>query len=174
MSKKKKKSAKKVVGGAEHAVLETTKGTIKFRFLADKAPGHVENFKKLASEGFYDGTLFHRVIPGFMIQGGCPNSKGEDRNMHGTGGPGHTIKAEFNDVKHKRGVVSMARSNNPDSAGSQFFICVKDSFFLDGQYTAFGEVVEGMDVADAIVSVQTDGRDNPTDKVVMTKVFVAA
>jgi peptidyl-prolyl cis-trans isomerase B (cyclophilin B) len=174
MAKKKKKPKTASGGGAELAVLETTKGVIKFRFLQDKAPGHVENFKELAGKGFYDGTLFHRVIPGFMIQGGCPNSKGDDRNIHGTGGPGYTIKAEFNDVKHTRGVVSMARSNSPDSAGSQFFICVKDSFFLDGQYTVFGEVVEGMDVADAIVSAPTDGRDNPADKIVMTKVSVTA
>jgi cyclophilin family peptidyl-prolyl cis-trans isomerase len=154
----------------ELATIETTKGTIKFRFFPNEAPGHVENFKKLAGEGFYDGALFHRVIPGFMIQGGCPNSKKDNRGMHGTGGPGYTIKAEFNKIKHKRGIVSMARSTNPDSAGSQFFICVKDSLFLDGQYTVFGEVVEGMDVADAIVSVQTDGNDNPLEKIEMKKV----
>ena len=159
--------------GKELAVIETTLGTIKFRFLPEKAPGHVENFKKLADGGFYDGLRFHRVIPGFMIQGGCPNTKDENRRAHGTGGPGYTIKAEFNDVPHRRGIVSMARSANPDSAGSQFFICVKDSLFLDGQYTVFGEVVEGMDVADAIVSATTDGADNPLEKIEMKKVSIA-
>ncbi|MBI3793748.1 MAG: peptidylprolyl isomerase [Nitrospinae bacterium] len=152
------------------AIIETTKGTIKLNFFSDDAPGHVENFGKLALKGFYDGTLFHRVIPGFMIQGGCPKSKDDDRSEHGTGGPGYTIKAEFNKRKHKRGIVSMARSANPNSSGSQFFICVKDSLFLDGQYTVFGEVVEGMEVADEIVASPRDGRDNPLEKVVMTKV----
>lgn len=156
----------------ELAVLETSKGTIKFRFFPEKAPGHVDNFKKLASDGYYDGLSFHRVIPGFMIQGGCPNTKSGDKGMHGTGGPGYQVKAEFNDVKHKRGIVSMARSNDPDSAGSQFFICVKDSFFLDRQYTVFGEVTEGMDVVDAIVSAPRDGRDNPLEKIEMKKVSI--
>jgi peptidyl-prolyl cis-trans isomerase B (cyclophilin B) len=154
------------------AVIETTLGTIKFRFFPEQAPGHVANFKKLASGGFYDGLRFHRVIPGFMIQGGCPNTKGENRAAHGTGGPGYTIKAEFNDIHHKRGIVSMARSASPNSAGSQFFICVKDSLFLDGQYTVFGEVVEGMEVADAIVSSATDGQDNPLGKIEMKKVSI--
>ncbi|MBI3581084.1 MAG: peptidylprolyl isomerase [Nitrospinae bacterium] len=154
------------------AVIETNLGTIKFRFFPEQAPGHVENFKKLASAGFYDGLRFHRVIPGFMIQGGCPNTKEENRRAHGTGGPGYTIKAEFNDIHHKRGIVSMARSASPNSAGSQFFICVKDSLFLDGQYTVFGEVVEGMEVADAIVSSQTDGQDNPLEKIEMKKVSI--
>ena len=156
----------------ELAVIETNLGTIKFRFFPEQAPGHVENFKKLATGGFYDGLRFHRVIPGFMIQGGCPNSKGDNRRAHGTGGPGYTIKAEFNDIPHKRGIVSMARSASPDSAGSQFFICVKDSLFLDGQYTVFGEVVEGMDTADAIVYAPTDGADNPLEKVEMKKVWI--
>ncbi len=154
------------------ATIETTLGTIKIRFFPDKAPGHVENFKKLARAGFYDGTTFHRVIPGFMIQGGDPNSKDNDRSNDGMGGPGYSIKAEFNDTRHKRGIVSMARSQNPDSAGSQFFICVADADFLDGQYTAFGEVTEGMDVADKIVSVKRDGNDNPLEKIVMKKVTV--
>ncbi len=135
----------------EIAVIETKYGNIELEFFPDKAPGHVKNFKTLAKTGFYNGTLFHRVIPGFMIQGGDPNSKMPDRSMHGMGGPGYTINAEFNEVKHDRGIVSMARGGDPDSAGSQFFICVKDSHFLDGKYTAFGKVIKGMEVADKIV-----------------------
>ncbi len=155
------------------ATIETTLGTIKIRFYPAKAPGHVENFKKLARAGFYDGTTFHRVIPGFMIQGGDPNSKDGDRSNDGMGGPGYSINAEFNDTRHRRGVVSMARSQDPDSAGSQFFICVADADFLDGQYTAFGEVTDGMAVVDKIVSVKRDGADNPLEKVVMRKVTVS-
>ncbi len=143
-------------------------GEIVLKFYPDVAPGHVKNFIKLAQEKFYDGTTFHRVIPGFMIQGGDPNSKQPDRSMHGMGGPGHRVKAEFNSKPHKRGVLSMARSNDPDSAGSQFFICVADANFLDWQYTAFGEVVSGMDLADKIVAVKRDGRDNPLERVEMT------
>ncbi len=149
------------------AVLETDLGKIEIKLFEDKAPGHVKNFKELAQKGFYDETTFHRVIPGFMIQGGDPNSKSSDRSSHGMGGPGHTIKAEFNDTKHTRGILSMARSSEPDSAGSQFFIVVKDSLFLDGQYTAFGEVVSGMDVADKIVDMPRDGRDNPEERIEM-------
>ena len=166
------KAAKPSAKAGDTATIETTLGTIKIRFFPDKAPGHVENFKKLARAGFYDGTTFHRVIPNFMIQGGDPNSKSGDRSTHGMGGPGYSIKAEFNDTRHKRGIVSMARSQDPNSAGSQFFICVADADFLDGQYTAFGEVTEGMDVADKIVSVKRDGSDNPLEKVVMRKVTV--
>jgi peptidyl-prolyl cis-trans isomerase B (cyclophilin B) len=143
-------------------------GEIVLKFYPDVAPGHVKNFIKLAQEKFYDGTTFHRVIPGFMIQGGDPNSKQPDRSMHGMGGPGHRVKAEFNSKPHKRGVLSMARANDPDSAGSQFFICVADANFLDWQYTAFGEVVSGMDLADKIVAVKRDGRDNPLERVEMT------
>jgi peptidyl-prolyl cis-trans isomerase B (cyclophilin B) len=150
----------------------TTKGTpmgeIVLRFFPEVAPGHVNNFLKLAREGFYNGTTFHRVIPGFMIQGGDPNSKKSDRSLHGMGGPGYTIKAEFNSKPHRRGIVSMARSNDPDSAGSQFFICVADSNFLDWQYTVFGEVVSGMDVVDKVVNMRRDGRDNPLERAEMT------
>ncbi len=153
------------------AVIETIFGVIELAFFSDRAPGHVENFKKLADSGFYNGTSFHRVIPGFMIQGGDPNSRSEDRSKHGTGGPGYSIKAEFNATPHDRGIVSMARSSDPDSAGSQFFICVKDSHFLDGQYTAFGKVVKGMDVVDKIAAVERDKRDNPLSRVVMKKVY---
>ncbi|MEM3086652.1 MAG: peptidylprolyl isomerase [Halobacteria archaeon] len=159
-------------GSGEVAVIETDFGKIVFRFLPDKAPGHVENFKKLARSGFYDGTAFHRVIPGFMIQGGDPNSRSDDRSRHGTGGPGYTIPAEFNDVSHVRGVVSMARSSDPNSAGSQFFVVVADSTFLDRQYSAFGRVVEGMEVADKIVNLPRDSRDNPLQKAVMKRVTI--
>ena len=149
----------------EVAVIETSFGNIEFEFLEDKAPGHVKNFKDLANGKFYNGTTFHRVIPGFMVQGGDPNSKSDDRSTHGTGGPGHTIKAEFNDETHARGIISMARSQDPDSAGSQFFVVVKDSDFLDGQYTAFGRVASGMDVADKIVNSPRDGNDNPNERI---------
>lgn len=143
-------------------------GDIVLKFFHDVAPGHVKNFTELAKKGFYNGTTFHRVIPGFMIQGGDPNSKAPDRASHGTGGPGYKIKAEFNSKPHKRGVLSMARANDPDSAGSQFFICVADANFLDWQYTAFGEVVSGMEVADKVVNMKRDGRDNPLERVEMT------
>ncbi len=143
-------------------------GDIVLRFFPDVAPGHVRNFTKLAKEGFYNGTTFHRVIPGFMIQGGDPNSKNPDRSTHGMGGPGYRLKAEFNGRPHKRGALSMARANDPDSAGSQFFICVADSHFLDWQYTVFGEVVSGMEVADKVVDMKRDGRDNPLERVEMT------
>jgi peptidyl-prolyl cis-trans isomerase B (cyclophilin B) len=151
----------------EIAVIETSLGNIEFELLEDVAPGHVQNFKDLANSDFYNGTTFHRVIPGFMVQGGDPNTKSDDRSSHGMGGPGHTIKAEFNDEPHVRGIVSMARSEDPDSAGSQFFVVVKDSDFLDGQYTAFGRVIAGMDVADKIVDSPRDDRDNPIDRIEM-------
>ena len=151
----------------EVAVIETSLGKIEFEFLEDKAPGHVKNFKDLANDQFYNGTIFHRVIPGFMVQGGDTNTKSDDRSTHGTGGPGHTIKAEFNDESHDRGIVSMARSQDPDSAGSQFFVVVKDSDFLDGQYTAFGRVTSGMDVADKIVNSPRDNNDNPLERIEM-------
>jgi peptidyl-prolyl cis-trans isomerase B (cyclophilin B) len=151
------------------AVLKTPLGDIEIEFFPDKAPGHVKNFLDLARKGFYDGTTFHRVIPGFMIQGGDPNTRDPkgSRGQHGTGGPGYTIKAEFNDTSHKRGIVSMARAQDPNSAGSQFFIVVKDSNFLDGNYTAFGQVVRGMEVADKIVNSARDPRDNPNERVDM-------
>ena len=151
----------------EIAVIETPKGVMELKFFKDKAPGHVKNFIDLAKKGFYDGTTFHRVIPGFMIQGGDPNTKSEDRSQHGKGGPGYTINAEFNETPHDRGVLSMARSQDPNSAGSQFFIVVKGSHFLDGKYTAFGKVIKGMDVADKIVAEPRDGRDNPNVKIEM-------
>ena len=151
------------------AIIDPKFGEIEIELFSDKAPGHVKNFVDLARKGFYDGTTFHRVIPGFMIQGGDPNTKDRNasRERHGTGGPGYTIKAEFNDTPHKRGVVSMARSQDPNSAGSQFFIVVKDSGFLDREYTAFGRVVRGMEVADKIVNSPRDARDNPNDRIDM-------
>ncbi len=151
----------------EVAVIQTKFGNMKIEFFEDQAPGHVKNFKDLAKKGFYDGTLFHRVIPGFMIQGGDPNTRNQSREMHGMGGPGYTIDAEFSDIPHDRGIVSMARAQDPDSAGSQFFIVVKDAHFLDRKYTVFGRVTEGMEVADKIVSQRRDHNDNPFDPIAM-------
>jgi peptidyl-prolyl cis-trans isomerase B (cyclophilin B) len=138
----------------EVAVISTTEGELVIRFWPDVAPQTVENFKKLAKDGFYDGTAFHRIVKGFMIQGGDPLSK-TDNDMVGTGGPGYKIKAEFNDKPHVRGVISMARSQNPDSAGSQFFICLADARFLDKQYTAFGQLIKGDDVLGKIGDTPT-------------------
>lgn len=147
--------------GEEIAVLNTNLGKIVLSFFEDKAPNHVANFKKLVLEGFYDGTKFHRVIPGFMIQGGCPFTKTDNRAAHGTGGPGWSINAEFNDMKHTRGILSAARTSDPNSAGSQFFLMVANAPHLDGQYTVFGQVIEGMQVVDQIVALPRDVRDNP-------------
>ena len=159
--------------GEKVAVIDTNFGRIVLKFFPKLAPGHVKNFETLAEKGFYDNTKFHRVIPKFMIQGGDPNTKPGASGAPGTGGPGYTIKAEFNGTHHARGILSMARSQDPDSAGSQFFITVADAGFLDGQYTAFGQVVEGMDVVDKIVALPRDGQDNPTPKAaVMTKVRI--
>ena len=152
------------------ANIETNHGKISFELLPDLAPETVRNFEKLAKDGFYDGTLFHRVIPGFMIQGGDPNTKTDNKGSWGMGGPGYNVKAEFSSRSHLRGIVSMARAQDPDSAGSQFFIVTSDSAFLDRQYTVFGQVKEGMDVADKIVNMDRDGNDCPLEKVVMNKV----
>ncbi len=153
---------------ASGAVIETKYGNIEIKFFPDVAPGHVDNFVKLAGDGFYDGTIFHRVIPGFMIQGGDPNTKGPNKATYGMGGPDHNIKAEFNSKSHVRGIISMARSQDPDSAGSQFFIVMKDSIFLDRQYTVFAEVTDGMDVADKIVNLTRNKTDLPDERVEMT------
>lgn len=167
--KHKKFSQKEIKKMSEQmAVIHTKFGDIKIKFFPDVAPNHVNNFIELSKKGFYNGTSFHRVIPNFMIQGGDPNSKDTNRARHGTGGPGYTVKAEFSKKPHKRGVLSMARSADPDSAGSQFFICVADVSHLDGQYTVFGEVVEGMDAVDKIVSQPRDRRDNPNERIEMT------
>lgn len=162
------------------AIINTKFGEIEIEFFPDKAPNHVKNFIKLAKSGLYNGTIFHRVIPGFMIQGGDPNTKDPDRkDTYGTGGPGYNVNAEFNDIPHKRGIVSMARSNDPNSAGSQFFIIVEDHppgeknwRQLDGQYTVFGKVVKGIGVTDKIVNAPRDGRENPMQRIEMTVTIV--
>ena len=155
------------------AIIDTRFGEIEIEFFPDKAPNHVANFIKLAKSGFYNGTIFHRVIPGFMIQGGDPNTKDlTNKAAYGMGGPGYNVNAEFNDIQHKRGIVSMARANDPNSAGSQFYIVVENSFFLDRQYTVFGQVVKGMGVADKIVQQPRDNRDLPLQRTEMTVTIV--
>ena len=178
---KSKESIKESIMDKNVAVISTQFGDIVLEFFDDIAPKHVESFKLHAQNGYYNGTTFHRVIPGFMIQGGDPLTKSEDRSRHGTGGnaakyfgigteseeSSWDLPAEFSATPHARGILSMARSNNPDSGGSQFFICVADARFLDNQYTVFGKVVSGMDVVDAIVSAPRDARDNPDDRIEM-------
>ena len=154
-------------------IIKTDFGSIKFSLLPDIAPETVRNFLELAKSGFYNGTLFHRVIPGFMIQGGDPNTKNPDKSTWGQGGPGYNLKAEFNSRSHLRGIVSMARAADPDSAGSQFFIVTSDSTFLDKQYTVFGEVVDGMEVADKIVDLPRDGNDCPKQEAKMLEVTIS-
>ena len=155
------------------AIIKTNFGNIKFSLLPDIAPETVRNFSQLAKSGFYNETLFHRVIPGFMIQGGDPNTKNPDKSTWGQGGPGYNLKAEFNSRSHLRGNVSMARATDPDSAGSQFFIVTNDSTFLDRQYTVFGEVIEGIEVADKIVNLPKDGNDCPKQEVKMLEVTIS-
>ena len=155
-------------------VLETNSGNIAIEFFPNDAPNHVENFVKISNPGFklnndfYRDTIFHRIIPGFMIQGGDPNTRVnyDDTSNWDQGSPGYYIEAEFNDIKHKKGIVSMARSPDPNSAGSQFFIVEKDSTFLDGQYTVFGRLItqESFETLDKIASLQTDSRDIPIDR----------
>ena len=147
------------------AVIETSAGAMTLEFFPDKAPGHVENFVKLAEKGFYDGTVFHRVIKDFMIQGGCPRGDG-------TGDPGYKIKAEFNDTPHVKGILSMARAQDPNSAGSQFFICHDKATFLDRQYTAFGKLIKGDEVLEKINTTQTGPQDRPVKKITMTSVTI--
>ena len=155
------------------AIVNTNLGNIQFELFSDVAPETVRNFIKLAKSGFYDGTLFHRVIPKFMIQGGDPNTKESDKSTWGTGGPGYNMKAEFNSRSHLRGIVSMARSSDPDSAGSQFFIVTSDSTFLDREYTVFGQVADGMEVADKIVNLPRDGNDCPLQEAKMLQVTIS-
>ena len=155
------------------AIIKTSFGNIKFNLMSDIAPETVRNFSQLAKSGFYNGTLFHRIIPGFMIQGGDPNTKNSDKSTWGQGGPGYNLKAEFSSRSHLRGIVSMARAADPDSAGSQFFIVTSDSTFLDRQYTVFGEVVEGMEVADKIVNLPRDGNDCPKQEAKMLEVIIS-
>ena len=154
----------------EEVTIKTNFGSIKFSLLSELAPETVRSFLKLAKSGFYNGTLFHRVIPGFMIQGGDPNTKSPDKSVWGQGGPGYNLKAEFSSRSHLRGIVSMARAADPDSAGSQFFIVTSDSTFLDKQYTVFGEVTEGMEIADMIVNLPRDGNDCPEQEAKMLEV----
>ena len=159
----------------EVAVVKTSEGEMVLEFWPDVAPNHVDNFKKLAKQGFYDGTCFHRVIKGFMIQGGDPNTKDENKkDSWGMGGPGYSIKAEFNDKPHTRGVLSMARSANPDSAGSQFFICHGDPRFLDKQYTAFGKLIKGDDVLEKIANAATERPDRPIKRISIESIKIVA
>lgn len=161
--------------GDNIAVIQTNHGRIVVKFFPDHAPGHAENFQKLATEGFYDGVRFHRVIPGFMIQGGDPNTKDQPRHTHGTGGPGYTINAEFNEIPHTPGILSAARTSDPNSAGSQFFLMHQTSPHLNRQYSVFGQVIEGMDVVETIVALPRDDRDNPLEEnpAIMEKVTIA-
>ena len=154
--------------------IATNLGDIEFQLLPELAPETVRNFVTLAQSEFYNGTLFHRVIPGFMIQGGDPNTKKPElRSQWGMGGPGHNVKAEFSSRSHLRGIVSMARAADPDSAGSQFFIVTTDSTFLDNEYTVFGEVTQGMDIADKIVNLPRDQTDCPEHEAKMVKVTIS-
>ncbi len=157
----------------EVAVVKTNMGTMVLEFWPDVAPKHVENFKTLAKKGFYDGTAFHRVIKGFMIQGGDPLTKDDSQQARwGTGDPGYKIKAEFNDKAHVRGVLSAARSQDPDSAGCQFFICHGDPRFLDKQYTAYGKLIKGDDVLEKIATTETAPGDRPVKKVVVESIKI--
>jgi len=169
------KPESKAVSTNEVAVIKTSEGEMVLEFWPDVAPGHVENFKKLAGKGFYDGTCFHRVIKGFMIQGGDPLTKDEaNQGRWGTGDPGYKIKAEFNDRPHVRGVLSMARSNDPNSAGSQFFICHGDPRFLDRQYTAFGKLIKGDDVLEKIATTPTQPGDRPVKRMNVENIKIVA
>lgn len=154
---------------APRAIIKTKFGEMELVFFPEVAPKHVESFLTLAKKGFYNGTIFHRVIPGFMIQGGDPNTKDPSkRELYGMGGPGYTLPAEFNRIPHERGIVSAARAADPNSAGSQFFIMVDKAPHLDGRYTVFGEVVRGMEVAEKIVRQPRDFRDSPHERIEIT------
>ena len=154
---------------APRVLLKTKFGEMEIVLFPDLAPKHVESFLKLTKSGFYNGTIFHRILPGFMIQGGDPLTKDPaNRNKYGTGGPGYTVPAEFSKVAHEKGILSAARTQDPNSAGSQFFIMVEKSPHLDGQYTVFGEVVKGVEVAETIVSQPRDLKDNPVERIEMT------
>ncbi len=169
------RSETKPAATKEVAVIKSSEGEMVLELWPDVAPGHVENFTKLAKKGFYDGTCFHRVIKGFMIQGGDPNTKDESKKATwGQGGPGYTIKAEFNDKPHVRGTLSMARTPDPNSAGSQFFICHGDPRFLDKQYTVFGKLIKGDDVLEKIATTPTEGPDRPVKRVNIESVKIVA
>jgi peptidyl-prolyl cis-trans isomerase B (cyclophilin B) len=177
-TEEKKQETSPMNSSNEVAVIKTSEGEMVVRFWTDTAPNTVENFKKLARQGFYDGTIFHRIVKGFMIQGGDPNSKDPAKeNSYGEGGPGYNIKAEFNDHSHDRGVISMARGPDPDSAGSQFFICLAPVHRLDHQYTTFGKVVKGQDVLEKIgdtpVTKNSMGEPSkPTKRVVIESIKI--
>jgi len=176
MTVEKEYSLEEIAEMKNKAVLITTnEGTFMIELFPEDAPNTVNNFLKLIESGYYDGTVFHRIIPNFMIQTGDPNTIGpdSDRSLWGQGGPGYNLKAEFNSRSHLRGIVSMARATDPDSAGSQFFIVTSDSTFLDRQYTVFGEVVEGMEVADKIVNLPRDGNDCPKQEAKMLEVTIS-
>ena len=165
----------KAVNTNEIAVIKTTEGDMAVEFWPEVAPKTVENFKKLAREGFYDGTCFHRVIKGFMIQGGDPLTKDPSKEAQwGTGDPGYKINAEFNDRSHVRGVISMARSQDPNSAGSQFFICHGDPKFLDRQYTAFGKLIKGDDVLEKIATTPTHPPDRPNKRMNINSIKIVS
>jgi peptidyl-prolyl cis-trans isomerase B (cyclophilin B) len=174
-----KKEEKKTMNSSnEVAVIKTSEGEMVVQFWGDAAPNTIDNFKKLARQGFYDGTIFHRIVKGFMIQGGDPNSKDPAKeNSYGEGGPGYNIKAEFNDHGHDRGVISMARGPDPDSAGSQFFICLAPVHRLDHQYTTFGKLVKGDDmlekIGDTPVTKNSMGEPSkPTKRVVIESIKI--
>jgi peptidyl-prolyl cis-trans isomerase B (cyclophilin B) len=160
--------------GTPRAIIHTNYGDMTVEFWPDVAPRTVDNFLKLSRENFYNGTAFHRVIKGFMIQGGCPNSKVGARGAPGTGGPGYQVKAEFNNRAHVKGVLSMARSADPDSAGSQFFVCHGDASFLNNKYTAFGKLVAGEETLNKIAAIRCVGMEGstPTERVEITSVEV--
>lgn len=175
-----KKEEKTVMSTSnEVAVIKTNEGEMVVQFWTDAAPNTIENFKKLARQGLYDGTIFHRIVKGFMIQGGDPNSKDPGKeSAYGQGGPGYEIKAEFNNHSHDRGVISMARGPDPDSAGSQFFICLAPVRRLDGQYTTFGKLIKGDDVLDKIGNTPVERNaqgemSKPTKRVVIESVKIA-
>jgi peptidyl-prolyl cis-trans isomerase B (cyclophilin B) len=177
-TEEKKQEATPMNSSDEVAVIKTSEGDMVVQFWTDAAPNTVDNFKKLARQGFYDGTIFHRIVKGFMIQGGDPNSKDPAKeNNYGQGGPGYNIKAEFNDHNHDRGVISMARGPNPDSAGSQFFICLAPVHRLDHQYTTFGKLINGEDVLEKIgdtpVTRNSMGEPSkPTKRVVIENIKI--
>jgi peptidyl-prolyl cis-trans isomerase B (cyclophilin B) len=179
-AEEKKEERTSVKASNEVAVIKTSEGEMVVQFWTDAAPNTIENFKKLARSGFYDGTIFHRIVKGFMIQGGDPLTKDPKKeNSYGTGGPGYKIKAEFNDHSHERGVISMARDPNPDSAGSQFFICLAPVTRLDHEYTTFGKLIKGDDVlgkiGDTPVGRNSGGENsNPTKRVVIETIKIVS